>query len=188
MSYDVNHSAPSSLKNCSARSLAACKQSGFVLPVALFVLVAATILTLGLIKTNMISLRIGGASVVAQEAQTSAELLLSNFFTRNPLDSADGKYERGYTPCAGSAEAPANDQFDCRQITDGASGRLPKNTVATAPDVQRIGCGEAPRSNRPSQKGTMFNYNQVVTEVTNDFYGSRAEVGMGVAKMVIACP
>lgn len=164
------------------------KQSGIVLPVALFVLVAATILTLALVKTNMISLRIGGASVVTQEAQTSAELLLSNFFTRNPINAADGKYERGYTPCAPSTDAPATDQFDCRQITDGASGRLPKNTVASAPTVQRTGCGEAPRSSKPSQAGTKFNYNQVATGVTNDFYGSRAEVGMGVAKMVIACP
>ena len=169
-----------------ASSVASKKQKGFVLPVALFVLVAATILTLAMVKMNMVSLRVGGASVVAQEAQTSAELLLSNFFTRNPIDAAGGKYERGYTPCA--ASAPTTEQFDCRQITDGASGRLPKNTVAVLPTVQRIGCTEGPRSNRPSQKGTMFNYNQVATEVTNDFYGSRAQVGMGVAKMVTICP
>jgi Tfp pilus assembly protein PilV len=171
-----------------ASSVLSNQQKGFVLPVALFVLVAATILTLAMVKMNMVSLRVGGASVVAQEAQTSAELLLSNFFTRNPIDAVDGKYERGYTPCAASNVAPTTEQFDCRQITDGASGNLPKNTIASPPAVQRIGCTEGPRSNRPSQKGTMFNYNQVATEVTNDFYGSRAQVGMGVAKMVTICP
>lgn len=162
-------------------------QSGIILPIALFVLVAATILTLALVKTNMISLRIGGTSVIAQEAQTSAELLLSNFFTRNPTAVEDGKYERPYTPCSTGADNPDTDKtvFDCRQISNSS---LPAHTVPTTPDVQRIGCGMAPRSNRPTQVEARFNYNQVVTGVDNTFYGSRAAVGTGVGKLVIACP
>jgi hypothetical protein len=46
----------------------------------------------------------------------------------------------------------------------------------------------APRSNRPTQIETKFNYNRVETRVDNTFYGSRAAVGTGVGKMVIACP
>ena len=157
-------------------------ESGFVLPVALFALVAATILTLALVKMNMISLRIGGASVIAQEAQSSAEMLLSNFFTRNPLDPAvpDSKYIQGYTPCG-----VAVDDFDCSQIS---SANLPAHTVANAPIIQRIGCGAGPRSEKPTQAGTKFNYNHITTSVDNTFYGSRAEVAMGVAKLVIVCP
>jgi len=152
----------------------------------LFALVAATILTLALVKMNMISLRIGGASVIAQEAQSSAEMLLSNFFTRNPLDpsASDSKYIQGYTPCGVAGDDPAT-VFDCVQILN---ANLPANTVANDPVVQRIGCGAGPRSEKPTQAGTKFNYNHISTSVDNTFYGSRAEVAMGVAKLVILCP
>ena len=161
-------------------------QSGMVLPVALFALLAATILSLALVKTNMISLRIGGASVITQEAQNAAELMLSNFVTRNPLDSSPG-YERAYTPCSVAGDSPATNKnvFDCRQIE---ASRLPANTTASDPIVQRTGCGAGPRSNKPTQAGSKFNYYQIATGVENTFYGSRAQVGMGVARMVVECP
>ena len=163
------------------------EQSGLILPIALFVLVAATILTLAMVKTNMISLRMGGTSVIAQETQAAAELVLSNFFTRNPPAVEDGKYERAYTPCHTAADNPDVDKtvFDCRLISN---SRLPANTVPTPPDVRRIGCGMAPRSNSPTQVDARFNYNQIETRVENSFYGSRAAVGTGVGKLVIACP
>jgi Tfp pilus assembly protein PilX len=161
-------------------------QTGFVLPVALFMLVAATILTLGMVKTNIISLRIGGASVITQETQATAELLLGNFFVRNPLDATDGKYDRGYTPCNAAGDNLTNGSvFDCRPIV---TANLPANTTPTTPEIQRNGCGSGPRSSTPTQAGSKFNYNQVATGVTNNFYGSRAQVGMGVAKLVVACP
>ena len=183
----------SSAANSSTSSRLACvskpqcrAQSGIVLPVALFALLAATILSLALVKTNMISLRIGGASVIAQEAQSAAELMLSNFVTRNPLDTSPG-YERGYTPCSTTGDSPATDKtvFDCRQID---ASRLPANTTAREPIVQRTGCGPGPRSSMPTQSTSKSNYYQIATEVENTFYGSHAQVGMGVAKMVIACP
>lgn len=168
-------------------SLSFNEQRGIVLPVALFVLVAATLLTVALVKNGMVTLRVGGASVIAQEAQASAELLLSNFFTRNPLTAQNNKYIQAYTPCSVSGDDPATNTniFDCRQI--GATN-LPAHTTANAPVVQRIGCGAGPRSNAPTQAGTRFNYNVVETSVENEFYGSRAAVGMGVAKLVLACP
>ncbi|MER2513235.1 MAG: hypothetical protein ABTQ25_12615 [Nitrosomonas ureae] len=162
-------------------------QSGFILPVALFLLVAATILTLAMVKTNIISLRVGGASVITEEAQATAELLLGNFFVRNPLDAADGKYGRGYTSCNSTGDDLTDGSvFDCRPIT---SSKLPAHTSAKTPDVQRIGCGTGPRSSNPTQSSAKFNYNQIATGVANDFYGSRAIVGMGVAKLVFSvCP
>lgn len=180
--------------------------AGFILPVALFILVAATMLTLSLVKTNMSSLRIGGASVIAKEAQTSAELILANFFTRNPIVTRDpatgkelpdaGRYERGNTPCSVTADDPDADStiFDCRSI---ASARLPAHTTqvfwapgVNTPEVQRIGCGMAPRSDNPTQNDgkIKFNNNMIVTRVENTFYGSRATVGTGVGKLVVLCP
>lgn len=179
-------------------------QSGIVLPIALFVLVAATILTLALVKTNMISLRIGGASVIARETQTTAELLQTAFDRRNPLVTLDaagkelpdrGNYGQGYTPCNAVAENPAvvTTVFDCRTI---AAAKLPANTTeaawapgVTTPEIQRVGCSDAPRSGQPTQKGGVaFNNNQIVVQVENTFYGSWAAAGDGVAKMLVACP
>jgi hypothetical protein len=181
------------------------RQSGVILPVALFVLVAATILTLGLVKTNMSSLRVGGASVVGQETQGSAELLSSNFRTRNPVVTVDpltlkelpdeGRYERGFTPCSTLADLlPFTTIFDCRSINP---SRLPAHTqqVETAPgvrtpDVQRIGCAPPPRSSTPTENNGLikFNHNQILSRVENTFYGSQGAAGIGVGKLVMQCP
>ena len=181
------------------------RQSGVILPVALFVLVAATILTLGLVKTNMSSLRVGGASVVGQETQGSAELLSSNFRTRNPIVTIDpltlkelpdeGRYERGFTPCSTLTDLlPFTTIFDCRSIK---STRLPAHTEQVewavgvkTPQVQRIGCAPPPRSSTPTENnGTIkFNHNQIENRVENAFYGSQGAAGIGVGKLVMQCP
>lgn len=157
-------------------------QSGIVLPFALFALLAATILSLALVKSNLMSVRIGGSSVISQEAQSSAELLLSNFLTRNPLEDPDAKYTGKYTPCSQSGDNPVTDKtiFDCRQIN---KTRLPTGTEPQDPAVQRLGCGQPPRTNKPTEITMGYNYNQIATAVDNTMYGSHAEVGLGVAKL-----
>jgi len=160
------------------------QEAGIVLPVALFALLAATILTLAFVKANMISLRVGGASVVTAETQSAAELQLSNFFTRNPFDANDGRYSQANALCGTSIPAGTSTTFDCTSATS----QLPPNAVAAAPVVQRLGCGKAPRSDRPFDSNTHFNYHQVATGVSNDAYGSRAEVDAGVATLIPVCP
>lgn len=181
--------------------MSAHKQAGIVLPAALVTLVAATLLALGFMRANALSLRIGGASVVAEETQTAAELLLSTFFTRNPFVATDpriGRYTEDNVRCGTTAELTANanrtDVFDCRQMADTRLiGNLTTSGSATgnAPTVQRIGCGPGPRSASATQAGAKFYFYDVNTSVVNNFYGSRADVGAGVANMVVAgmnCP
>lgn len=129
------------------------RQAGVVLPVALFILVIATLLTLGLVKANLISLRIGGASVIGAEAMAAAELKLNNFLRLNPFNSqnassfqnevagdaasyfqaADAYFLDAAIPECSDADNPigSRTQFDCR----------PHNAP---PDPRRIACGPAP--------------------------------------------
>lgn len=176
-------------------------QRGIVLPVALITMVAATLLALGFMRMNALSLRIGGASVVAEETQTAAELLLGGFFSRNPVVATDariGRYTLDDARCGTTAELTANanrtDVFDCRQISD---SKLVTNLTtsgaasASAPVVQRIGCGSGPRSSTPTQAGARFYYYDASASVVNSFFGSRADVGAGIANLVVAglnCP
>ena len=156
--------------------ISSAKQSGIVLPVALFMLVAATLLTLALVKANMISLRVGGASVIAAETQAAAELQLSNFFSLNLIVSPDQKYFEHWSRCSVTGDDPAVDKtiFDCR----------PRTTPPVTLKVQPVGCYGPPRSEKPSSNEIRFNYQNVMTEARNDAYGSRAELGAGVSTMI----
>lgn len=163
-------------------------QSGIVLPVALFALFAATILTLAFVKATTISLRVGGASVVTAETQAAAELQLSHFFARNPTDPDDGRWSRFGTPCDTPPGTGGPTLFDCNPI---AGASLPPGAVADPPAVRYLDCGNPPRSGSPTQNSSKirFNYYQTTTNVNNDTYGSRAGVNGGVAKLIVVkCP
>lgn len=163
------------------------RERGVVLPVALFILVAATLLTLGLIRSNVMALKIGGVSVVGTENETAAELLLSNFFAQNSLTDANRKqrYMQATANCGTAAQIAANTALDCTQI---GSSRLPAGVTPATPVTQRIGCAPPPRTSSPTQAGTEFNNVLIETGVTNALYGSQAQVGAGVAAFVLTCP
>ena len=154
------------------KSILTNKQAGLVLPVALFMLVAATILTLSLVKANMISLRVGGASVVAAETQAASELQLSDFFSRNPIGSGSAAYARSYDGTCTDVG------FDCTAIT------VHGGSTTSAPVAQRLHCDSPPRSSKPWGSETRFNYHLVTTEAANSALGSHAEVAAGVATLL----
>ncbi len=151
------------------------RQAGIVLPVALFMLLAATILTLALVKANLASLRIGGASVVAAETQANAELALNNFFSLNGTGTGvDPFRKRLGTAVVYNTTAPVN------------------TTVTVLPRY----CGtNAPRSEDVTQWGDeksplAFNLHQVRSVVDDPSFGSHAEVSVGIVTMVFdtTCP
>lgn len=162
------------------------RQAGIVLPVALFALFAATILTLAFVKANMISLRVGGASVVTAETQAAAELQLSHFFTRNPPDPDDGRWSRNGTPCDPLPGTGGPTAFDCNPI---AGASLPPGVVAATPTPRYIDCGNPPRSENANSYKYKFNYYQIATATENAAFGSRAGVNGGVARLIVVpCP
>lgn len=168
------------------QALLLARQAGIVLPVALFALFAATILTLAFVKANTISLRVGGASVVTAETQAAAELQLSHFFTRNPPDPDDGRWSRNGTPCDTPPGIGGPTAFDCNPI---AGASLPPGVVAAIPTPRYIDCGNPPRSDMPNSFRYKFNYYQIATSTENAAFGSRAGVNGGVARLIVVpCP
>lgn len=168
------------------------RERGIVLPVALFLLVGATLLTLGLIRSNVISLKIGGASVVASETQAAAEWVLGNFFGRNPVDTdvGRGRYQRSNTEsrCGTSAEISADPSkyFDCTKPTN--SDGLPNGVSVSDLSPQRIDCGPPVRSQKVYQANTVFNNVLIEGRATNTWFGSEGRVGAGVVALVTICP
>lgn len=149
------------------------RQAGIVLPVALFMLLAATILTLALVKANLVSLRIGGASVVAAETQATAEVALNNFFSLNGTGTdADPFRERLGTAVVYNTAAPANTTVSV----------IPRNC---SPNAQR---SEAPTQKKGSGTGQKvplaFNLHQVRSVVDDPSFGSHAEVNVGIVSPV----
>lgn len=170
-----------------AAQVTARHQRGMVLPVALVALLAATMLTLAFVRSNMTSLKIGGASVVTAETRNAADLVLSGFFgnSHNSLIEANvALYAKGYTPCETTSSIGA-DVFDCRKIDN---SHLPSSTTANPIAVQRDACTSPPRSDKPSSTQYRSNYNHLVTGVQNAQFGSFAEVGSGVGVFAIQCP
>src|SRR5574343_521504 len=170
------------------------REQGIILPFALFILLAATMLTLGLIRANIMSLKVGGASVMAVETQLAAEVVLGNFFVRNP-DSYDpanpttmGRYMRNNADsrCGTTTELAANSSlyFDCNTPT----ATLPTGASATAMSPQRIGCGLPQRTSSPSSMDTRWNYLVFDSQVTNTTFGSEGQAGSGRGALVAGCP
>lgn len=173
------------------------RERGIVLPVALFLLVGATLLTLGLIRSNVISLKIGGASVVASETQAAAEWALGNFFGRNPVitDIGRGRYQRSNTEsrCGTAAEILADGSkfFDCDRPGGDDGSRddgLPVGVRLAPFNPQRIDCGPPVRSQKIYQANTVFNNVLIEARATNRFFGSEGRVGAGVVALVTICP
>lgn len=177
------------------------RERGIVLPVALFLLVGATLLTLGLIRSNVISLKIGGASVVASETQAAAEWVLGNFFGRNPVDTdvGRGRYQRSNSEsrCLSETELstvsskPLDDPlrsryFDCTKPTN--SDGLPSGVTVSDLSPQRIDCGPPVRSQKVYQANTVFNNVLIEGRATNTWFGSEGRVGAGVVALVTICP
>lgn len=173
------------------------RERGIVLPVALFLLVGATLLTLGLIRSNVISLKIGGASVVASETQAVAEWALGNFFGKNPVDSdlGRGRYQRSNADsrCGTSAELSDDPSkfFDCDRPGGDDGSRddgLPKGVRVAEFSPQRIDCGPPVRSQKVYQANTVFNNVLIEGRATNRWFGSEGRVGAGVVALVTICP
>jgi len=138
-------------------------------------LLAATLMTLALVKANMISLRVGGVSMVAAETQAAAELQLSSFFSLNPTSTADQKYYDHWSRCSVAADNPLVDKtiFDCRpRVT-------PDVTVTTM--LQPVGSYRPPVSENPSDFNICFNYFNAMSVASNSNFGSRAEYGAGIS-------
>lgn len=155
------------------------QQSGIVLPVSLFMLLAATLMTLALVKANMISLRVGGVSVIAAETQAAAEVQLSSFFNVNSIALPDQKYYEHWSRCSAkgnNVEAADGKFFDCRDRTVG--------TTTVEVDVQALGVTNPPRSETPSSSEFCFNYHNIGSQAVDSTYGSRAEVGTGSSIMI----
>ena len=172
-----------------ARSNPVARQAGVVLPVALFVLVAATLLALAFVRANLITLRVGGASVIAAEAQAIAEMNQNTFLLANRLDNP--QESPFHLPFGGLAGV-----FAVFATNDSAPGENPvRNTV-----VSSVFCTKnAPPSEKPSQFGgsggmqkalLAFNAHQVRSSVDDSAFGSHAEVNTGVTTMVAdsGCP
>lgn len=156
-------------------------QDGVVLPVALFMLLAATILTLALVKANLVSLRVGGASVVAAETQANAELALSNFFSLNGTGTDADPFRKRIGE-ATDADYNLN---------------APSHTTITV--AARACSPNPPRSSSPTQKAgsgantkvpLAYNLHQVRSVVDDQAFGSHADVNVGVVTMVFdtTCP
>ena len=168
----------------------ATRQAGVVLPVALFMLVIATLLTLGLVKANLISLRIGGASVIGAEAMAAAELKLNNFFRLNPFNSqiaastenevagsaasyhqaADAYFLNAAIPECSDADHPVGSrtQFDCRPHS-------------APPDPRRIVCGPAPYGSGDDTGIPYYHFQVTAGAAESSGLGGFARVGAGVS-------
>lgn len=167
-------------------------QRGAILPLVLIVLVGATLIALAFVRSNILSLRIGGASVMVQQTESAAESLLANFFSLNPLTGAAStraRYRQGTPTCSTDAAIVgnsnpdvANSVFDCRTPS------LPSNTQVDTLAVVRAGCAEAPRSSLATQAGAPFNYFAVNAAASNTLFGSRGEVSTGIAQLIVICP
>ncbi len=166
------------------------RQAGVVLPVALFILVIATLLTLGLVKANLISLRIGGASVIGAEAMAAAELKLNNFLRLNPFNSqnassfqnevagdaasyfqaADAYFLDAAIPECSDADNPigSRTQFDCR----------PHNAP---PDPRRIACGPAPYGSGDDTGIPYYHFQVTAGAADASGLGGFARIGAGVS-------
>lgn len=157
-----------------SRSTISSRQSGIVLPVSLFMLLAATLMTLALVKANMISLRVGGVSVVAAETQAAAEVQLTSFFNVNPLASPGQKYFEHWSRCSfDNTEAADGRFFDCRSRTVG--------TTTVTVDAQALGVTNPPRSETPTGYEFCFNYHDFGSHAVDATFGSRAGVGSGAS-------
>ena len=162
------------------------REAGIVLPVALFLLVAATLLTLALVKANMVSLRVGGASVLAAEAQADSERGLNNFLINNAV-----------------IEGPLSKRVIDTGVVFIDSG----NPADTDVSVIARNCSKnAPRSRKPTQYGAAttagngvggvgsvpmaFNLHQIRSVTDDAALGIHAETNAGITTMVAdpGCP
>ena len=168
-------------------------QSGVVLPVSLFILLAATLLTLAMIKANLATLGVGGASEIAAEALANADVKLNTFLSLNPANidvgeqatrehfKADPRYGNmtSYCNLALAVGDEANGQYDCRYPN---FYNLPSpNHARDMPKPRFSGCGKPPRATGRSMSDveTSVYYHQITAPVVNDGFG-RAETGGGV--------
>lgn len=76
-------------------------QRGAVLVVGLVMLAVMTMLVVSMIKTSVVELKIGGASQVAQQNLTNAELMINRF-----VDLNNGRFASNFLPLAEGSGGP----------------------------------------------------------------------------------
>lgn len=168
------------------------QQNGVVLPVALFLLLGATLLTIGMVRSNTLSLKIGGSSVIATETQAVAEWGGGQFLGANPINHTvmQGRYMRNNTQsrCGTAAELAGDSSlfFDCKKPLSGHG--LPTGITLADFNPQRLDCSPPPRSSKVYQANTVFNNVLVESNSRNTYFGSEGRVGMGVIALVTICP
>lgn len=81
------------------------RERGAVLVVGLVMLAVMTLLVVSMIKTSVVELKIGGATQIAQQNLTNAELMINRF-----IDINNGRFASNYLPlptASGGPIAPA---------------------------------------------------------------------------------
>ncbi len=159
------------------------RQGGGVLVVSLIILVVMTLLVLGMLRTAVLELKIGGTSQQAELNFSNAESMLAKYVNEN-----NGRFSSNCLNVAGTSS--------CFATTDGATtivGTAPNQTMTKVLEgstvtlsAQQIGCTDDAGVGSGSQLGPgglQAVYLDIQAVATGDFAG-RATVHQGIKSHV----
>jgi Tfp pilus assembly protein PilX len=106
--------------NASARRA----QRGAVLVVGLVMLTVMTLLVVSMIRTSVVELKIGGASQIAQQNLTNAELMINSFLNAN-----NSRFAAHYLALPGATGGPAAPALPGVTMTYDAGSTLYRSTA-----------------------------------------------------------
>lgn len=158
------------------------RQRGAVLVVGLVMLAVTTLLVVSMVKTSVVELKIGGASQIAQQNLTNAELQIARF-----IDQNNGRFAANFLTLGAGAGGPVTAASATYSATTGLLAAQPSAVYGGNANlvVRQIQC--APARQVGTQIGGTFDfaYFDVGSTATGTLGGSTT-VHQGVRTIVPA--